>query len=147
MLPVQVAARQLVVALCSSGSKDAHLAWSCQGPAASILSTASYSLPQVAALQALMKLVQQEQQRHAFSAELPGLGFLPALMALSCIVPQVAALQAVMSLVQQGQQRHAFDVELFRRALAAALGPALSGALLGVLTGKYMAHADVRCRQ
>ncbi len=42
-----------------------------------------------------------------------------------------------------------FNAELFRRALAAALGgaPTASGELLGVLTAKYMAYADVRWSQ
>lgn len=46
----------------------------------------------------------------------------------------------------RGEQKGGFKVELFRRALAAALGgaPTASGELLGVLTAKYMAFADVR---
>ena len=59
---------------------------------------------------------------------------------------QVSALSAVMELVRaaRGAERGAFDVELFRRALSAALGPFGSGELVGVLTSKYMAFADVR---
>ena len=44
----------------------------------------------------------------------------------------------------RGAQGNNFDVELFRRCLSAALGPAASGELIGVLTTKYMAFADVR---
>jgi hypothetical protein len=59
---------------------------------------------------------------------------------------QVAALSAAMALVKgaRGVKGNPFDVELFRRCLSAALGPAASGELVGVLTAKYMAFADVR---
>ena len=58
---------------------------------------------------------------------------------------QVSALSAAMALVRSAPSaRGAFDVKLFRRCLSAALGPAASGELVGVLTTKYMAYADVR---
>lgn len=57
----------------------------------------------------------------------------------------MSALSAAMALVKGAHSaKGAFDVELFRRCLSAALGPAASGELVGVLTAKYMAFADVR---
>lgn len=62
------------------------------------------------------------------------------------MLPQVAALSAVMALVKRERgPQGAFCAELFRRAIGAALGTAATGELLGVLTTKYMAFADVRC--
>ena len=56
---------------------------------------------------------------------------------------KVAALGAALAAVR-GERRGGFGAELFRRVATAALGRNATGELLGVLTAKYMAFADVR---